>query len=545
MKKWKKIVAAALTATMVTGALTGCGENGSGQGGGEKHSEADQAAESSSEPMQLQMLFDEAVAEYVDMDAPIVKELESRYHVEFEPVYYTSANNGFNEWLTTKIVGDEFPDMFFNSSQSAGEIADLADQGLLKHISIEKIEEMAPDIYDWAGKYKDFSGGIDIWNYFEEDGMVYAIPYAWYEGATRDVVAIRGDWLENVGITKTPETIEEYEEVMRLFTEGDPDGNGKDDTYGYSHINDPVFGFNWIYPAFGTNPTHYQVKEDGTVTRGEIEQGSKQALEVLHRWYSLGYIDPEWVTNGWGEAQNKILSSVCGITWQGYPSFCDWDGSYIKKLQEVNPDAWYEISAGPIGPDGLRGCVQFNPVNGGGLVFSADLSEEKLDKYLQIVNDLCFDKELQLLLHRGVEGETYEVTDQGYEWLPPYDDLQTRQEAGFDWGDGFGIYNMTAAGCFRDPSFQDEIFYTREQLEVKREMEEITEGPIDLFDPFALESWAEYGETLSRLTTEAYTQFITGERSLDEFDAYVEEWRQAGGNEVLKEAQEIYDTRIK
>lgn len=534
MKRTKRTMAAAVSVMLTAGLIAGCGN------GAQKEKKG-----SAAETMKLQMLFDEAVAEYVNMDAPIVKELEKRYQVEFEPIYYASANNGFNEWLTTRIIGDEFPDMFFNSSQGASQIEDLVEQGLLKQISLEKLKEKCPDIYAWAEKYKDFSGGIDIWDYFAEDGKTYVLPYAWYEGAKRDVVAIRGDWLKNVGITKVPETIAEYEEAMRLFTEGDPDGDGKKNTYGYSHINDPMFGFNWIYPAFGTNPGHYQVDEDGKVTRGEIEEGSRLALEVLHRWYELGYIDPEWVTNGWGEAQNKIISGVCGITWQGYPAFCEWDGSYLNKLVEVNPDAYYEISPGPEGPDGLKGCLQFNPVNGGGLVFSADLSGEKLDKYLEIVNDLCFNKDLQLLLHRGVEGETYHVTDQGYEWLAPYDDLEKRQAAGYDHGDGFGIYNMTTAGCFRDPSFQDEIFYTKAQLEVKRDMESKTAGTFDLMEPFSFEAWVKNGETLGRISTDAYTKFITGERSLDEFGAYVDEWLNSGGADVLKEAQAKYDEMMK
>ena len=43
---------------------------------------------------------------------------------------------------------------------------------------------------------------------------------------------IRQDWLDNLGLDM-PETFEEFKEVMRAFTEDDPDGNGVDDTYGF------------------------------------------------------------------------------------------------------------------------------------------------------------------------------------------------------------------------------------------------------------------------------------------------------------------------
>lgn len=44
---------------------------------------------------------------------------------------------------------------------------------------------------------------------------------------------VRRDWLERVG-RKAPQTWEEARELWRIFTHEDPDGNGRDDTYGYA-----------------------------------------------------------------------------------------------------------------------------------------------------------------------------------------------------------------------------------------------------------------------------------------------------------------------
>ncbi|MBO1722884.1 sugar ABC transporter substrate-binding protein, partial [Extibacter sp. GGCC_0201] len=44
---------------------------------------------------------------------------------------------------------------------------------------------------------------------------------------------IRQDWLDNLGLYM-PTTAEELLDVMRAFTFDDPDGNGKDDTYGFT-----------------------------------------------------------------------------------------------------------------------------------------------------------------------------------------------------------------------------------------------------------------------------------------------------------------------
>ena len=54
-------------------------------------------------------------------------------------------------------------------------------------------------------------------------------------GARPTVLVWRKDWLEKVGIEKIPSTIEEFETAIRAFKEQDPDGNGKNDTFGFSN----------------------------------------------------------------------------------------------------------------------------------------------------------------------------------------------------------------------------------------------------------------------------------------------------------------------
>ena len=44
-------------------------------------------------------------------------------------------------------------------------------------------------------------------------------------------ILIRKDWLDKLGL-KVPKTTDEFFEVMKAFTFKDPDGNGKNDTYG-------------------------------------------------------------------------------------------------------------------------------------------------------------------------------------------------------------------------------------------------------------------------------------------------------------------------
>lgn len=63
-------------------------------------------------------------------------------------------------------------------------------------------------------------------------------------------IVIRKDWLDNLGLS-IPETPEELLEICRAFTEDDPDGNGKDDTWGISMTTDTqrILAHMWGFPS--------------------------------------------------------------------------------------------------------------------------------------------------------------------------------------------------------------------------------------------------------------------------------------------------------
>jgi len=63
----------------------------------------------------------------------------------------------------------------------------------------------------------------------------------------------------------------------------------------------------------------------------------------------------------------------------------------------------------------------------------------------------------------------------------------------------------------------------------------------ELLPGFAqLESASKYQAELSRLEREAYIAIITGEKPLEYFDEFVEEWKKAGGERLTIEANQWY-----
>ncbi len=149
---------------------------------------------------------------------------------------------------------------------------------------------------------------------------------------------IKKAWLDNVGLS-VPTNYAEYMEMLKAFSEGDPDGDGvSGNTYGVSAaglINNEAPYVNYL-PEFYQDafPSFYE-KEDGTWADGFMEDAMKQALGRLREAYANGYMDKDIATNGTGDCRDKYYANKYGVFtyWAG-----TWAGTLSDKLVEAGVD---------------------------------------------------------------------------------------------------------------------------------------------------------------------------------------------------------------
>ena len=114
-------------------------------------------------------------------------------------------------------------------------------------------------------------------------------------------VVIRKDWLDKLGL-KVPVTTEDYINVMRAFTQNDPDGNGRNDTYGFGAFLEqtPPYEdglgrrFDAILGAFGVAGVwSLDSKNAGLVVKNPA---MFDALTYVKRMVDERIIDPNWTS---------------------------------------------------------------------------------------------------------------------------------------------------------------------------------------------------------------------------------------------------------
>lgn len=492
----------------------------------------------------------------IEDDNWVQQRLEEKFNVNIENTKIDTWNN---DETSIMVASGDLPDVFAVHSMTALE---YYEGGLTRSIPREMIETYAP-LY--AQMLDETDNGLGWEMNQHPDNPDEYLAFTGLQNHAEGILwapTLRLDWMENLGL-ELPEdmaplgdsdgyerifrtdqslTLEELEEILHAFTYDDPNQSGSKDTYGLLPYNSDL---NWAHTLFGAHGVapSYNVEEDGELKSGYISDGYKETLALLADWYDKGYIDPEWTTLTSQTAWEKFSTGSAGyfIGQRTYLAQEAWtQGRAPHNVIESNPDAKLLAFAPEYGPGEQRGQGTFMPVTllGDSMYVSSSVTDEELARYLQMFDFLNHDDEGYWTLY----GEPGEHSDwQGEEWEST---LVTRPEYPREEGDmGFWAYN------FRTYPGKRVIWLS--DIKTTQLMEEFFANP-EVVDKLAIrphrydlfnetndqEVNARYGAQLQTVQDEFRMGVIVGDIDIEsEWDNYVENWRNNGGNEVLEELE--------
>lgn len=273
-------------------------------------------------------------------------ELYKKNNIIPDILYDVDSSQGDTK-LSTAILSGDYPDVFYSKVSDyktyveSGVVADITDV-YEKYASDELKEYMASD------------SGMGLESLYV-DGKLYGLPKLGSTYGSCRIMFIRQDWLDKLGLA-IPTTMEELKQVAHAFTYDDPDGNGKNDTYGLALdginiINNSVGDTEPIFNAFGCylgkDGMTYVKDESGEVTWGASNtEGMKAALQFLQDLYKDGSLAKNFITMDSSSIFEETGSGRCGI-WFG-PS---WGGMNPGKDAARN-DINARVVAAAV-PDGI------------------------------------------------------------------------------------------------------------------------------------------------------------------------------------------------
>lgn len=254
------------------------------------------------------------------------------------------------------------------------------------------------------------------------DGSVYGLPQPPII-PKREGFVIRQDWLDKLGL-EAPTTPEELIEVAAAFTTQDPDGNGKDDTYGMgAFIEGPGLGrrFNPIFGAYGVLDLWNFV--DATPDNFELNVRDPQYFEAMKVMVTLneaGLVDPDWPTLGKDEFRARWKQGRFGIMWEDFAALTN-KSNYAPFDENFPEGSWMPLPAltGP-GGEAYYGLNEGNfSIFAVSQTAADDGKKEAIARLLEwIATDGYY------LLGFGEEGVNFNLDDAGFLNLDGIDPAQ-------------------------------------------------------------------------------------------------------------------------
>lgn len=400
-KMVKRFASLVLCFVLSAAVFASCGAKDSKQNdnGGEDSKQIDNGAATpattaapNTEPAKIRIM-NRVNAEVKIEDNPMLKEVEKRANVKLE--YEAPPINNYIDKLQIVMASGDLPDIIYNWWGADANYEKWAKNDLLAVLD-DKISE-----------YPNLTANIskEMWELMRsvETGKIHGVArpsQVFYNG-----YIINQNWLDKLGL-KAPDTLDEFVEVCRAFTTGDPDENGKGDTYGVSFANNALdlnsyWNAQFLTSAFNVTAALGAKDVDGNYKIREKFQGYIPFLNYVKKLYTEKILDPEFITNKIYADVQKQNQNRIGIV-HGH------QGNVLSTLKEV-PDAvaGYTYHAPIANSKGEQTCYITPPIWGSWMISK---STKDLDACLRFL-DWGNSKEGFTLFSIGVEGANYSNYD--------------------------------------------------------------------------------------------------------------------------------------
>ena len=256
------------------------------------------------------------------------KALEEATNVHFEFDYlgtYTDDNS--RDLMQTRLLNGDYDEAIWSFYFSTLTMTDIFDLGLAGIA-----QDLTPYVTDPAvmPNFTKFVPDDILRSFKSTDGNIYALrpvtqvnAYTSGEAMMQVNVAWMQAWQEAKGIDHTPQTVEEFEDMLTYFKDNDMNGNGDaTDEIPYFMVQQTVNGNATVEHAMGpwgiatkdsASDMNIQIGDDGKCYYVHTTDAYRAAITQLADWYAKGLIyedvftaNTETITAIVGDAKNQF-----------------------------------------------------------------------------------------------------------------------------------------------------------------------------------------------------------------------------------------------
>jgi putative aldouronate transport system substrate-binding protein len=324
--------------------------------------------------------------------------------------------------------------------------------------------------------------------------------------------------------------------VGRAFTLNDPDGNGRNDTYGFTSAggNTGIGEISNIGIMYG--PTTYYV--DNNQVKHPITDGNyKRTLDFIKSTVDQQTIDPDWYTIGWDERKPNLYNGKYGIVW--YPPEALLAETDTMRLDGKVKD-WYSVIP-PIKATPNGGKLPALPAFGQIRTVSVTAAKDKtkMDAITKILEACSLPNDGYYIIRCGYQIDNYAMINlEGGRKYFNWGNSGGVHRAGNQQGENYGLWNwgkmitssalggLTVQGTTVQP---DDL--VRKQIQMSNQVNSYQRYPAD---SSVLNLNNDNQIQAAAVEAEFTIQYILGQTT--DYDGFTRRWLASGGQALLDEA---------
>lgn len=485
-------------------------------------------------------------------DSPMTRYITDQINVDFVCDWEVEASEYVNK-MSLMLASGSLPDMFTLDSSAYLLYRQLRENDLLA--------DLAP-YYESCGSdfMKNTLGTYEGRNSdpFTEGESMYALAGGRY-GYEHNLAWIRTDWMEAAGVKEAPTDIAGIEDLLTKWKENPPVEGYAGMALNYKEVGN-VYASGSASPVFaalGAYPGAWIKDKDGKIIWGSTAPEVKEGLAVLADWYQKGLIDQQFATRTAAGTTDALISGgqsgfIFAPWWYVYTVGSDFPAKFPEEKDSLGTfntpvDASGNYNAMAPGATGSFVVVNKNFSN-----------PEVVYKIANCEFDMWFEfKEDAAQLIKPTRDNN---VDWGY-LFPTGGFNIARFTTVPDFGHYAEAYIAGDGVTDLEPELPMYESMAKNALQYSKDHENTGTNWIDYYGravvspmtdakevkmmypeySFVTESMADLKPNLDTLEQTTFLKIVTGEQPIDAFDTFVTEWYAQGGqtmtDEVIKEVE--------
>lgn len=535
----KRLVSILLIACMLFATVVGCGK------------EEEQSSGDNTLTVGLPMSAD--VTDYENN--VLTKYVEESLGIKLKFQLFSNTGSSYIQQISlTASAGEKLPDVFWGLQEMPITTASaLGDAGYFIDLT-DLIKEHAPN---YKAQYDNLSKEEQERvqrKGTSESGKFYSMPLMWSGEPQMDnlqnMIYINKTWLDAVGMSM-PTTIDEFVAVLEAFKTKDPNGNGQADEIPMLGQDSPSGNIlTYVINAYTyfdmSNP--FNVK-DGKLSAPFITDEYRQAVIKLNEMCKKGLLSDLTFSLASAAEYRQFNTPTNNVARVGV-----FNGHYLSYTNVASPVLEEYVTLPSLGD--ATGKGGYDVVRPGTLMWCGYITKDCKNPELAMkFLDFFYQDEVITRVRHGEQGVTWDYLEEPvtknnvtYHIKALMDDTtQTNTNTNVGWGrNGLGIMTRKNFELMpTDTATTRNISAT--MREVLNDLNTPKEAANDLhYTAEAYEEKSQYQSAVLDFVNRSLSLFVTGEQDPTndaQWNAYVKEFDKIGLNELLKLAQDAYDTK--